>query len=254
MEIKMLRPLFTAFALLVIAPSITAQAKQKSFSWINGMCDISVRYDSAKVKDKPLRDTVYLLNEAYQNLAVGISLVSTPEDIQRLDRKELERQCKANHDKLVGLDLLKVPSLKSKLNPLRQELIETQDRFCAFQDIHMRGYLNPGSLREFKGAPQCNSFIDALEDDGKLEPAWRKYVDTLCANNASAADCSKRELDKAKLPDAKLHMRITLLSFGWNNCAIPFAWGDSDALQAKLQVASEALQKHFKAKVVCEEP
>ena len=250
----MLRPLCTAFVLFIIAPTLPAQAKQKTFTWTDGMCGVSIRYDSKKVKDKPLQDTVYLLTEAFQNLYVGFGLVSTPDDITRLDRDAVRNQCKANHEKLAGLDLLSIPSLKGKLEPLRQELVTKQDALCAFQDIHMRGFVNPSALREFKGAPQCNSFIDALEDDAKLEPGWRDYVNTLCANNASFADCSKRELDKAKLPDAKLHMRITLTSFGWNNCANASAWGDSDALQAKLQKAAEALQKHFKAKVECEEP
>ena len=250
----MLRPLCTALVLLAFAPTPEAEAKQKTLSWINGMCDVSIRYDHAKVKEKPLKDTVYLLNEAYQNLYVGVGLVSTPDDIPRLDRDAVAKQCKANHDKLEGLDLLNIPPLKGKLEPLRQELLKTQDTLCAFQDIQMRGFENPSALRMYKGAPQCDSFVDAMENDAKLEPAWRDYVNTLCANNASFADCSTRELDKAKLPDAKLHMRITLTSFGWNNCANPSAWGDSDALQAKLQAAMEAMQKHFKAKVACEEP
>ena len=250
----MLRPLCTAFVLFIIAPTLEVQAKQKTLSWINGMCSVSIRYDNAKVKEKPLKDTVYLLNEAYQNLYVGIGLVSVPEDISRLDRDAVAKQCKANQDKLAGLDLLNIPPLKGKLEPLRKALLKTQDSLCAYQDVHIRGYQNPSALREFTGATQCNSFVDSVEDDAKLEPAWRDYINTLCANNASFTDCSTRELDKAKLPDPKLHMRITLISFGWNNCANPAAWGDSDALQARLQTAMEALQKHFNAKVECEEP
>jgi hypothetical protein len=253
-EIHMLRLLCTTFVLLAIALTTTALAKQKTFSWVDGLCEISVRYDSSKVKTEQLQDTVYLLNEAYQNMFVSMGLVSTPEDIKNLDRESVQKQCAKNRDKLASLRFLKIPSLQGKLEPLQQELLKAQDALCAYQDIHMRGYETPSALREYKGAPQCDAFVDALEDDTKLETTWRDFVKTLCANNASVEDCSKRELAKAALPDAKDHMRITLTSFGWNNCTNPSVWGDSDGLQAKLQTAAEALQTHFKAKVACEEP
>lgn len=248
------RLMCTVLALFATVLATTANAKQKTFSWINGMCEVSIRYDSAKVKDRPLQDTVYLLNEAYQNLYVSFGFVGVPDDIKRLDRDALNRRCRENQDRLARLELLDIPPLIGKLEPLRRDLMNTQGAICTSQDIHLRGYENPGALREYKGAPHCDSFIDALEDDSKLEPAWRAYVETLCANNASFADCSKRELSKASLPDAKAHMRITLLSFGWNNCTNPSAWAGSDALQTRLQDAADAMQKHFKAKAACEEP
>jgi hypothetical protein len=254
MESALIRPSLVSLLLMSLAFVSPAAAKQKTHSWINGMCEITIRYDDAKVKQKPLLDTVYLLTGAYDRLYVGSGLVSTPDDIAKLDRDELKRQCSERMDKLTSLELLAIPSLKGKLEPLRAELLKTQKSLCDYEDIHLRGYSDASALREYKNAPQCNSFIDALEDDSKLEPTWRDFVKTLCANNASVEDCSQRELKKASLPDAAAHMRITLLAFGWHNCVNPTVWGDNEALRSQLEAASSKLETHFKAKVACEEP
>jgi hypothetical protein len=248
----MLRSILAGVCVLALASP--AQAKQKTHSWTNGMCEVTIRYDDAKVKQKPLLDTLYLLTQAYDSLYVGAGLVSTPDDITRLDRAELLRQCADRKTKLSNLELLQIPLLKGKLEPLRKDMLNMQDKLCNFDDIHLRGYTDPSALREYKGAPQCENFIDAIDDDAKLEPAWRAYINTLCANNASFEDCSQRELKKAKLPDAKAHMRITLTAFGWNNCVNPTVWGNSDALRTRLETASKKFETYFKAKSVCEEP
>jgi hypothetical protein len=250
----MLKFLFPTFLLLFALPFSVAEAKQKSYSWIIGMCDARMRYDASTVKEKALKDTVYLIYDAYSTVTPVFGMVSVPEDIRRLDRAAFAKECKGVQDKLTGLQLLQIPGPRNRLEQLRQEMLDANKAYCAFQDMHMRGYSDPAVLHEYQGAAECEKFIAAAEDDQRLESAWRAYVKTLCANNASVADCSKRELAKAKLPDAKAHMRITMISFAWNNCANPTVWRDSDDVQKRLQMAAKSFERQYKVKQVCQEP
>jgi hypothetical protein len=240
--------------LLMVTASNAAFAKQVKFGWIQEMCDYSIRYDDKKVNAQELRDTTYLIYEAYSLLFVSSGFVSELGDIEKLDLPGLRKQCAEKREKLQGLKLLDFAGRKKDLEAMRTALLARQDAICGFEDILTRGYKTPSALREFKLAPQCEKYVTAVEDDTKVEAAWRTFVPELCANNASTEDCTKRELKKATLPDPKSHMRITLTGYAWNNCAIPAVWEGSEAQQEKLRELALAFQKHFKAKEVCEEP
>jgi hypothetical protein len=249
----MLRTVSVA-AVLVASVTSTALAKQKSFTWQNEMCENTIRYDTNKIKEQELKDTIFLLYEANAQLFVHGDTVSKPEDIDKLDFVGIQKQCGDKRAKLENLKLMDFAGSKKDLERLRGELIKKQTEICDFELVLMRGYKTPAALRDYKTAPQCEKFATALQDDTTIESAWRAFIPDMCADNANVKDCRERELKKAKLPDAKTHMRITLTGYAWNNCAISEVWRGNEKQQEELNQLALKFQKNFKAKEVCEEP
>jgi hypothetical protein len=229
-------------------------AKQKRITWQGAACDYTIKFDPAKVPEKALRDTAFLLYEVQAQGIVSALLMNEPKDIAKIDLGDIEKTCRERRTKLEGLDLLTFEGFKPKLEAFRASLIEQLDDECDFSLAHAKGYTDPAALRAYKRAPMCEKYVTAIEDDAKLRPTWFAFIDELCKDNASVADCRARERAKEKLPDAKAWMKLTLIDFAWNNCANNQTLRNTTDNEAARTALTLPFSKIYRVKETCEEP
>jgi hypothetical protein len=236
-------------AIVLTAP---ASAQMKTFTWVNGMCTGTLRYDPKKLDVKALDATAKLLDpEAGFPISPQIE---TPADIANIDIAAFERKCAGDLDKL-RQTTLPIDGIE-EYRALRVHHVQDA---CAYGVALLRGYSDPKALRTYSPAsPLCDRFVDALEGKSDLDSAWKRLVDEGCADNASPQRCTARYESEAARTDGAAHKRLYLIGFGWNNCAINSIAYNTDAgttarqaLRAKL---SKAFVRTYRAKFVCEKP
>lgn len=232
--------------------SAPANAQMKTFTWVDGMCDGTLRYDPKKLDVKALDATTKILSS---DAAIPIPPhIATPADVAKIDIVPFERECAGELDKL-RQTTLPIDGIE-EYRALRVRHVQDA---CAFGVALLRGYSDPKALRTYTPAsPLCDRFVDALEGKSDLDSAWKRLVDEGCADNASPQRCKARYEAEAARPDGAAHKRLYLIAFGWNNCAINSIAYNIDAgttarqaLRAKL---SKAFVRTYRAKFVCEKP
>lgn len=236
-------------AVLLSAP---ADAQMKTFTWIDGMCNGTLRYDPKKLDRKDLDATTKMLSS---DTSIPIPpYIATPADVAKIDTASFGRECAGELDKLRQATL---PI--DGIEEYRAVRVRHVQDACAFGLALLRGYSDPKALRTYTPAsPLCDRFVDALEGKSDFNSAWKRAVDEGCANNASPQRCKARYETEAARPDGAAHKRLYLTTFGWNNCATNFIAYNTDAattarqaMQAKL---SKAFVRTYRAKLVCEKP
>ena len=245
----------TILLLGVLATCLVAEAagaQTKTFTWVDGMCNGTLRYDPKKLDARALDATTKMLRSD-----AGIPVpphIVTPADVAKIDIAPFERECAGELDKLRQTTL---PI--DEIEEYRALRVRHVQDACAFGLALLRGYSDPKALRTYSPAsPLCDRFVDALEGKSDLDSAWKRLVDEGCADNASPQRCKARYEAEAARPDGATHKRLYLTTFGWNNCAINSIAYNTDAgttarqaLRAKL---SKAFVRTYRAKFVCEKP
>lgn len=247
------RPRFLLLGCLAaIVLSAPANAQTKTFTWVDGMCNGTLRYDPKKLDVKALEATTKLLSS---DAAFPVPpQIATPADVAKIDIARFERECAGELDKL-RQTTLPIDGIE-EYRALRVRHVQDA---CAFGVALLRGYSDPKALRTYRPASLlCDRFVDALEGKSDLDSAWKRAVDEGCADNGSPQRCKARYQAEAARPDGAAHKRLYLTTFGWNNCAIKSIAYNTDAgttarqvLQAKL---SKAFGRTYRAKFVCETP
>lgn len=229
-----------------------ANAQTRTFTWVDGMCDGTLRYDPKKLDVRALDATTKIVSSD-ATIPVAPHIV-TPAEVAKIDIAAFDREC-ANE-----LDRLRQTTLPIEgIEEYRALRVRHVEDACAFGRALLRGYSDPKVLRTYTPAsPLCDRYIDALEGKSDLDSAWRRAVDEGCATNASPKRCKARYEAEAARPDGEAHKRLYLTTFGWSNCAINSIAYNTDAgttarkaLQAKL---SKAFTRTYRAKFVCETP
>jgi hypothetical protein len=229
-----------------------ASAQSKTFTWVDGMCNGTLRYDPKKLDVRALDATTKMLSS---DAAIPVPPhIATPADVAKIDIGSFERECAGELDKLRQATL-PIDGIE-EYRALRVRHVKDA---CAFGLALLSGYSDPKALRAYTPAsPLCDRFVDALEGKSDLDSAWKRAVDEGCANNASPQRCKARYEAEAARPDGAAHKRLYLTAFGWNNCATNSIAYNTDAgttarqaLQAKL---SKAFARTYRAKFVCEKP
>ena len=242
--------LLGCFAAVVL--SAPADAQMKTFNWVDGMCDGTLRYDPKKLDVRALDATTKMLSSD-----AGIPVpphIATPADVAKIDTAPFERECAGELDKLRQATL-PIDGIE-EYRALRVHHVQDA---CAFGLALLRGYSDPKALRTYTPAsPHCDRFVDALDGKSDLDSAWKRAVHEGCADNASPQRCKAGYETEAARPDGAAHKRLYLTTFGWSNCAINFIAYNTDAgttarqaMQAKL---SKAFVRTYRAKFVCEKP
>jgi hypothetical protein len=238
----------------VLAFASAVEAKTKRHSWTAGVCEYTVRFDPAKTPEQKLKDTVFLVYQSAERGILSVPMPSKPAEALAISLDEVEKSCAERRERLVALDPLALGGSAKGVLALREALVAEADDECAFTRAKVKGYSDPEALRAYEPAKSCNNIVDALSDPAKLEPFWRAFTEDLCKDNLSVEDCRKRELDKAALPDAADWMKLTLIEFGWNNCANAFTLRGSSDFDAAREKQVAAFKKVFKPRETCEEP
>lgn len=238
--------------LAAVVLSAPADAQMKTFTWVDGMCSGTLRYDPKKLDVKALDATTKMLSS---DASIPIvPHIATPADVAKIDTAPFERECAGELDKLRQATL-PIDGIE-EYRALRVRHVQDA---CAFGLALLRGYSDPKALRTYMPAsPHCDRFVDALEGKSDFNAAWKRAVDEGCANNASPQRCKARYEAEAARPDGAAYKRLYLTMFGWNNCATNFIAYNTDAgtkareaMQAKL---SKAFVRTYRAKFVCEKP
>lgn len=229
-----------------------ANARTRTFTWVDGMCNGMLRYDPKKLDVRDLDATTTIISS---DAAFPMAPYSeTPADVARIDIAAFERECAGELDKL-RQTTLPIHGIE-EYRALRVRHVQDA---CAYGVAVLRGYSDPKALRTYTPAsPVCDRFIDALEGKSALDSVWKRAVDEGCANNASPQRCKARYEAEAARPDGAARKRLYLTNFGWRNCAVNAIAYNTDAgttarkaLQAKL---SKAFARTYRAKFVCETP
>lgn len=238
--------------LAAVVLSAPADAQMKTFTWVDGMCNGTLRYDPKQLDVKALDATAKILSS---DATIPIPpQIATPADVAKIDIAPFERECAGE------LDMLRHATLPiDGIEEYRALRVRHVQDACAFGRALLRGYSDPKALRTYTPAsPVCDRFVDALEGKSDFNAAWKRAVDTDCANNASPQRCKARYEAEAARPDGAAHKRLYLTMYGWNNCATNFIAYNTDAgttarqaMQAKL---SKAFVRTYRAKFVCEKP
>lgn len=238
--------------LAAVVLSAPAHAQMKTFTWVDGMCNGTLRYDPKKLDVKALDATTKMLSS---DATIPVAPhIATPADVAKIDIAAFERECAGE------LDTLRQATLPiDGIEEYRALRVRHVQDACAFGLALLRGYSDPKALRTYTPAsPLCDRFVDALEGKSDFDAAWKRAVDEGCASNASPQRCKARYETEAARPDGAAYKRLYLTMFGWNNCAINSIAHNTDAgtkareaMQAKLR---KAFARTYRAKFVCEKP
>src|SRR5262245_7221111 len=160
------------FATLFIVMGTTAAFCQvRTLRWDDGMCAYSGTYNSAKVSDTRLRNTLKLIEPG----SFGIDTEATAwqfKDIDKLSLSALEQEYNAKSAELKGLDIVKTPYFET----FRQNKLKELELVYRLSKSTIQAYRDPVHLREYVEAQACNKpYADPLIDGGdELLASWRK--------------------------------------------------------------------------------
>jgi hypothetical protein len=208
----------TISAGLVLAgdPSIAAK---RTITWDDEMCSNSLEFDDTKYDETALRNTVGLLFGTAPVEAPPIESVFKLEDVAKLDPDRLQAACTDALARTEQARFLALPELKaywaSKVEAIRDQ--------CAFEIAKVRAYREQAAaLREYRPAAACSRYVDALEGKVDLAQTWRDTIAENCRKNADPSGCSRRNLANGSGPNGPEWIRIYVMEFGWNNCAVKY--------------------------------
>ena len=243
---------FAAFAILpaLLLPCEPSAAAKRTISWEDEMCSNKLEFDDAKYQETALRNTIGLLFSEPPVAAPPAEQVFKPEDIAKLDLDRFTAACSDAIAQADQIALLPWPELKAYWATKVDEIRDS----CAFEIVKIRAHREPGALREYKPAIACSRYVDALEGKTDLVQIWRNAVAENCRRNADPKTCMSNNVANGNGPNGKEWMRLYVLTFGWNNCAVRYLKTNT----AKTEGTRTALQQRFKqlfkiAKQNCDE-
>jgi hypothetical protein len=228
---------FAACAALLLACAPSA-AGQRTISWDDEMCSNSVEFDDAKHDEAALRNTIGLLFGSAPVETPPADPVFKPDDIAKLDLDRFKAACADAIARAEAVQFLALPELKAYWATKVDEIRDS----CAFEIAKIRGYREPSALREYQPAAACSRFVDALEGKTDMRQVWRNTIAESCRKNADPKTCTNSNLANGSGPNGTDWMRLYVLNFGWNKCAVNYLKVNT----AKTEGMRSALQQRFK--------
>jgi hypothetical protein len=228
--------LATVSALLL--PSDPSAAAKRTITWEDEMCVNTIEFDDSKYQETALRNSIGLLFWLPPVETPTADPVFKPEDVAKLDLDRFKAACADALARAEQVPFISLPELKAYWATKVEEIRD----MCAFETAKIRAHREPGALREYTPAAACSRYVDALEGKTDLVQVWRNTITESCRNNADPNGCASRNLAEGSGPDGTQWMRLYVLSFGWNNCAVPYLKINA----GKTEGARTALQQRFK--------
>ena len=233
-----MRPVAFALSAALLLPCDPSAAAQRTLSWEDEMCSNSLEYDDVKYDEVALRNTIGLLFSTAPVETPSADLVFKPEDIAKLDLDRFKAACADALARAAQVTFIALPELKAYWATKVDEIRDS----CAFEFAKIRAHREPGALRDYKPAAACSRFVDALEGKTDLAQTWRGTITESCRNNADPKTCTSSNLAKGTGANGAEWMRLYVLDFGWNNCAVKYLKVNT----AKTEGMRSALQQRFK--------
>lgn len=202
-----------------------AFAAQKVISWSDELCENRVPFDPGKTDERRLGNVVHLLFGPSDIRPPDVRTPSTPEAVSKLDLQQTIEQCRNALDVAARLEFIPLKGVEEYRQALVAELKDT----CDYETARIRGFREPALLREYRPAVACSGAIDALEGKKDLIATFRETLDRQCQLNISPTQCAERELANASKADGAAWMRLYLMTFGWQNCAVKYNYRNVEA-------------------------
>jgi hypothetical protein len=208
------------FALAALALSISSNSygAQKTIQWENGaQCVFETRFDPAKYDEQTLSNTIDLIfGDRFGEKPSSEITLNGPGGHLTTNTAEHQQACERKKEWVASLPLLDLPGIER----YRKWTLEALEDVCRFDRLEARAALGePGALREFRSAPQCSSYIDALEGKTDIRAAWHNMIDSFCKGNSKPAECRANHLKAESKPNAEDAIKYDVLMSGWNNCS-----------------------------------
>jgi hypothetical protein len=230
---------FTVSAALLL-PCAVSTAAQRTIAWDDEMCANTVEFDDAKYDETTLRNTIGLLFWMAPVEAPAPETVFKPEDVAKLDLDRFKAACADALARADQVPFIALPDVKAYWATKVDEIRDS----CAFEIAKVRAHRGePGALRDYTPAAACSRYVDALEGKADLVQTWRNTITESCRKNADPKSCTSNNLASGNGPKGAEWMRLYVLEYGWNNCAVKYLKVNN---AAKAQTMRTALQQRFK--------
>jgi hypothetical protein len=226
------------FLAVLVARAAHAESTKVTYVSPTSECKYDFRFDPKKDDAQRVSNTL--------DVAFGTKFVlqllgvpSSPNDPARWPqfRDDVSNFCARTIKRVTELATLDLPAVEeyraASLERLRDE--------CDLNTAQARAALGePSALRNYtKSAPKCSRFIEALEGTD-TKTVWHDVIDASCQKNGAPDACRARHLDAETKPNAADWIKLDLLTFGWQNCSVPFLSANSDHKRFEaLRAASE---------------
>jgi hypothetical protein len=234
-----------AVLLLAVYPQ-EAQSARKRIELMSEPCYYMLTFDPKKADEARIRNTFELLvppDEATSWLVSFSYPVFSAGEIKTIDPESVARQCAESLGKLRSLELLRLAGVESQRGVAIAELEDS----CGYHRLNAAGYRNPSVLRQYTPAAQCFRFVDALEGKTDLTAMFDEIHRGRCEDNANPKLC-RADLQK-KRGNAE-EMKVDVLNFGWNNCALGFTLRNTSKNAETKRKLGQAFLKTYKAREV----
>ena len=226
-------------ALLVASSAAATQAADRQIKFAGEVCDYTARFDPAKWSEARVRAALEATYRAPSTPFGG--MYDGAESVSKFDLAAYRKECAAAIATAEATETLGVPEMESYK---AARVAEVRD-ICAFGEIRHRIAMGEGAaVRDYApAAGKCNRFGDALEGKADMDAAFRLTVEESCRNNSNVRRCrADAEALRAK-PDGPVRVRLHVLEFGWNNCAINYRKDDAGKLLERARKRLDAVLK-----------
>lgn len=213
---------------MAVAPQPVAKAQPVSrvaadslvsFNWQDEVCENTGYYNRGSYTNAQLRDT-YELVSSTSNLPS--TTVFELKDYRDATFIKAGRDLQHVYDSMS----LRLRSLKVVPTPFWQKMKRL--RILALNESYrlhhaaLSGYFQPSTLLQDPTYGHCKTYGDALSTTDTLMVlnTWRKLVDAQKEDNGDPDRLEQEFAYESSSPDRMKYARITLMTFGWFNCAV----------------------------------
>lgn len=202
--------------LLLVVSTSGALGQVRTLRWTDGMCAYSGTYNSAKISEARLKNTLKLIDPG----SFGVETEATAwqfADIEKLSPAALEREYAAKSAELKGLDIIKTPYFEK----FRRDKLKELEQVYKLSKSTIQAYRNPAHLIEYEEAKACDKpYVDPLINGGnELLTAWRKVNEDSRSKNADPERLRRIFDQQYNSPDRMKYAQVEVMMFGWWNCA-----------------------------------
>ena len=192
----------------------TGSGNIRIFTWDEGMCYYTGRYDATKVSYDQLRNTLELFSSTDRFF---LHYNVTPWYIKENEEMNAESLRNEYHKKY--LDLLSVEIIQSPFwTRYRKNKIKELNQVYAYKKITLLAFANPDTLRSINYPKECGIYVDALIDGGQLLlKVWDKLNRDACKVNVDPVRLRRIFEQEYAAADKLKYARIEVMSFGWWN-------------------------------------
>jgi len=230
---------------VLAAHGARADSTKMTYESQTSHCKYDVRFDPKK--DEALRVS-NTLDVAYghQFVLQLLGRPSSPNDPARWPqfRDEVSHFCTSTIKRVTELPTLDLPAVEE----YRAVSLDRLHDYCDLNTAEARAGLGePSALRDYKkSAPKCSRFIEALEGND-TKTVWHEVIDASCQKNGAPDACRARHLAAETKLNAADWIKLDLLTYGWQNCSVPYLLENSD--YKRLEALRAASEKAIRARL-----